>query len=250
MLTIHKLSYAVLAIVLTAGTISILSHKDHTSGIQQSERQSNSQKNDEDARKHFPVAEFNEEGPSETRKHEGFKDKQKRHNGLGLVAQNPSANAGGGVFIPEGQFNFPPLPVSQAAVIVVGQVLLAEAHLSQDKSNVFSEFTVRVSNVFKSDVSLAGTDIVIERLGGYVKYPDGRKLLYRVGTGNMPRVGGRYLFFLKASPQLDLSILTAYELGPDGVTPLDPSAQFEEFRGKDEAAILAALEKALITNQH
>lgn len=251
MLTIHKVSYTVLAVVLTASTISILSHKDRTpSAIQQSERHSNLQKNDEDTRKHFPVADFNEDGPSETKKREAFKDKQKRHNGLGLVAQNPSANTGGGVFIPEGQFNFPALPVSQSAVIVVGQVLAADAHLSQDKSNVFSEFTVRVSNVLKSDVSLAGTDIVIERLGGYVKYPDGRKLLYRVGTGNMPRVGGRYLFFLKASPQLDLSILTAYELGPDGVTPLDPSAQFEEFRGTDEAAILAALEKAIIANQH
>jgi hypothetical protein len=140
--------------------------------------------------------------------------------------------------------------VTQSAVFVIGQVLDGEAHLSEDKTNVFSEFTVRVSNVFKSDVSLPGTDIVVERLGGYVKYPDGRKLLYRVGTGKMPRVGARYLFFLKASPQLDLSILTAYELGPDGVIPLDPSAQFEAFKGKDEAAILAALNKAMTSNQH
>jgi hypothetical protein len=153
------------------------------------------------------------------------------------------------VFIPEGQFNFPALPVAQSAVIVVGEVLDAQAHLSEDKTNVFSEFTVRIGNVFKSDVSLPGTEITVERLGGYVKYPDGRRLLYRVGTTLMPRVGGRYLFFLTASPQLDLSILTAYELATDGVSPLDSSARFEEFKGKDEAAFLAALNKALKTTQ-
>jgi len=253
MLTIHKVSYAGLAVLLTASTISILAHKDRTSAgaaIAQTERQSKLSKDEEEARRHFPIADFNEEEPSETKKRQAFKDKQKRHDGLGLVARNPSDNMSGAVFIPEGQFDFPALPVAQSAVIVIGQVLDGEAHLSEDKTNVFSEFTVRVSNVFKSDVSLSGTDIVVERLGGYVGYPNGRKLLYRVGTGKMPRVGGRYLLFLKASPQLDLSILTAYELGPNGVIPLDPSAQFEDFRGKDEAAILAALEKAIITNQH
>jgi len=253
MLTIHKITYAVLAVLLTAITIPIPAHKDRTSagaGIPQTERQSKLSEGDEDGKKHFPTADFNEVGPSETKKREAFKDKQKRHNGLGLVAQNPSDNTSGAVFIPERQFDFPALPVAQSAVIVIGQVLDSEAHLSEDKTNVFSEFTVRVDNVFKSDVSLPGTAIVVERLGGYVKYPDGRKLLYRVGTGKMPRVGGRYLFFLKASPQLDLSILTAYELGTNGVSPLDPSAQFEYFRGKDEAVILAALDKAIKTNQH
>jgi hypothetical protein len=128
-------------------------------------------------------------------------------------------------------------------------VLDAQAHLSEDKTSVFSEFTVKIGNVFKADVSLSGTEIVVERLGGYVRYPDGRKLLYRVGTGKMPRVGGKYLFFLTASPQLDLSILTAYELGPNGVAPLDPSAQFQDFRGKDESAILAAVDKAIKQNR-
>ena len=253
MRSIHKVTYVILALSLTASTISILADQDRASGgsfTQQSERRPTPSQADEDPKKHFPVADFNEEGPVETHKRDAFKEKQKRHNGLGLVSRKPSDNTAGSVFIPEGQFNFPALPVGQSAVILLGQVLDAQAHLSEDKTNVFSEFTVRVIDVFRSDVSLPGADIVIERLGGYVKYPDGRKLLYRVGTGQMPRIGGRYLFFLTASPQLDLSILTAYELGPDGVIPLDPSPQFEEFNGKDEAAILAALEKAIKTNQH
>lgn len=61
----------------------------------------------------------------------------------------------------------------------------------------------------------------------------------------MPRVGGKYLFFLTASAQLDLSILTAYEFSARGVVPLDSSSQFEDFRGKDETAVLVALDKAI-----
>lgn len=45
----------------------------------------------------------------------------------------------------------------------------------------------------------------------------------------MPRIGARYLFFLKPSPELDYSILTAYEFGEKGVIALDPSAQFEKY---------------------
>src|SRR5690349_15003826 len=134
MLTIHKITYAVLAVLLTAMTIPILAHKDRTSagaGIPQTERQSKLS-GDEDAKKHFPTADFNEEGPSETKKREAFKDKQKRHNGFGLVAQNPSDNTSGAVFIPERQFDFPALPVAESAVIVIGEVLDSEAHLSED----------------------------------------------------------------------------------------------------------------------
>jgi hypothetical protein len=141
---------------------------------------------------------------------------------------NPEPNAGGGAFLPENQFDFPGLPVEQSSVIVVGDVLQSEAHLSEDKTGVYSEFTVRLVEVLKSASSLPGSEMIVERLGGYVRYPDGRKLLYRVGTGGMPRVGARYLFFLKRSPELDYSILTAYEFGDDAVTALDPSAQFEK----------------------
>ena len=41
----------------------------------------------------------------------------------------------------------------------------------------------------------------------------------------MPRVGARYLFFLKRSPEVDYSILTAYEFGDNAVTAL----QLEDF---------------------
>jgi hypothetical protein len=121
--------------------------------------------------------------------------------------------------------------VEQSPVIVIGDVLRSEAHLSEDKTNVYSEFTIRLVDVIKADASLHASEMIVERLGGYVRYPDGRKLLYRVGTGGMPRLGARYLFFLKPTPELDYSILTAYEFGDKGVIALDPSAQFEKYDG-------------------
>jgi hypothetical protein len=127
--------------------------------------------------------------------------------------------------------------VEQSPVIVIADVLQSEAHLSEDKLGVYSEFTIRLVAVLKADSSLPASEMIVERLGGYVRYPDGRKLLYRVGTGGMPRVGGRYLFFLKPTTELDYSILTGYEFGDNGVTALDPSAQFEKYDGYAPSAL-------------
>jgi hypothetical protein len=186
---------------------------------------------EEEKKKHFPTAEFNEAEPTDPQKQAQRKEKQKRKNGLGLVSLNPEPEMGGGLLLPENQFDFPGLPVEQSPVIVIGDVLQAEAHLSEDKTGVYSEFTIRLVEVLKADSSLPSSEMIVERLGGYVHYPDGRKLLYRVGTGGMPRVGARYLYFLKPSPQQDYSILTAYEFGEKGVMALDPSAQFEKYDG-------------------
>ena len=131
-------------------------------------------------------------------------------------------------------------------MIVVGEILDAQAHLSEDKTNVFSEFTVHVTNQLKGNTLLTGKDIVVERLGGYVKYADGRKLLYRIGTAGMPRVGGQYVLFLRFSNQ-EFSILTGYEFTEQGVEPLDESRQFESLRGLSESAFLSRLNDALST---
>ena len=199
----------------------------------------------EEKTKHFPIAEFNEPEPTDPEKREQRKQKQKRKNGLGLVSRNPEPNTGGGAFLPHGQFDFPGLPVEQSAVIVIADVLGSEAHLSEDKTNVYSEFTIRLVDVLKADSSLPASEMIIERLGGYVRYPDGRKLLYRVGTGGMPRVGARYLFFLKPTPELDYSILTAYEFGEKGVIALDPSAQFEKYDGYASDALRSLVVEAI-----
>jgi hypothetical protein len=112
---------------------------------------------------------------------------------------------------------------------------------------VYSEFSVVIEKVFKSanDSIVDGTAITVDRTGGFVRYPNGQTVLYRLSGENMPLMGERYLFFLTSKNQQDISILTAYELGEKGVIPLDESSQFEQYRGVSETALLQKLLDAL-----
>ena len=236
----YKLTYVLLASIMVVGTVFEFSRTNKTEPSAFTRNQQDQAKwklREEEQKKHFPIADFNEPEPKEGVEREQRKQKRKRKNGLGLVNLKPEPNSGGGLFLPHNQFNFPALPVKESSVVVIAEVLRSEAHLSEDKTAVFSEFTIRLTDVLKADSSLQSSEMIVERLGGYVRYPDGRKLLYRVGTGGMPRVGARYLFFLKPSPELDYSILTAYEFGDKGIIPLDSSGQFQQYEGYDSNAL-------------
>ena len=243
-----KLTYILLAMVMVVGSgiaFSVTTRTPPPAFAQNQQDQAKWKAREEENKKHFPTAEFNEAEPTDPLKRSQRKQKQKRNNGLGLVSLNPEPDMGGGLLLPHNQFDFPGLPVEQSPVIVIGDVLQSEAHLSEDRLGVYSEFTIRLVEVIKADSSLPGSEMIVERLGGYVRYPDGRKLLYRVGTGGMPRVGARYLFFLKPTPELDYSILTAYEFGDKGVVALDPSAQFEKYDGHAPDALRRLVAEAV-----
>ena len=244
----YKLTYILLAMVLVVGTGIAFSGTTRTPPPTLSQNQKDQAKwkaREEEKKKHFPTAEFNEAEPTDPLKRAQRKQKQKRKNGLGLVSLNPEPDMGGGLIVPHNQFDFPGLPVEQSPVIVIGDVLQSEAHLSEDKLGVYSEFTIRLVEVIKAESSLSASQMIVERLGGYVRYPDGRKLLYRVGTGGMPRVGARYLFFLKPTPELDYSIVTAYEFGDKGIIALDPSPQFEKYEGYAPNALRSLVVEAV-----
>lgn len=195
----------------------------------------------------FPTAEYNEADLADPRKNQLRKEKQKRHNNFKIVAKEPPEWQAERVFVGEGAMNFPALPVAESKYIVLGQVTNAEAHLSENKKNVYSEFTVLVEQVFKTakDSVVEGSEITVDRIGGYVRYPNGRTLLYRIGATNMPRVNERYLFFLTSKNNEDLTILTAYAMIVGGVAPLDESEQFEAFRGLGERIFLQRLQDSL-----
>ena len=60
----------------------------------------------------------------------------------------------------------------------------------------------------------------------------------------MPAVGARYAFFLNILDE-DYRILTAYDLGPEGVMPLDRSGQFETYYRTNKADFLKTLRNAI-----
>jgi hypothetical protein len=245
----HKFTYFLVVLVVTTFGVA-LARRTYSPSIDG--RNQGTPKSDrfQAAKQHFPTAEYDEKDSSDVVKNAIRKEKQKRHNNFKFVAKNPQPWQQESVFIPEGNFDFPALPVTQSDLILVGRVGEASAHLSEHKMNVCYEFAVVVSTVLKTpnkEIS-DGSFITIERLGGHVKYPNGQKVLFRISGWNMPKVGTDYLFFLNLRNKLDWQIVTAYEFTENGILPLDESSQFEVLKGTSSADILQQL-RDLISQQ-
>lgn len=118
------------------------------------------------------------------------------------------------------------MPTGESDLIVEGDVTDSAAFLSNDKGAVYSEFTVRVTDVLKAapDVSVRPADaIATERWGGRVRYPDGRVVRYGITGYGSPKVGRKYVFLLANISAGTFEILTGYELLGNTVRALDGS---------------------------
>jgi hypothetical protein len=118
----------------------------------------------------------------------------------------------------------PAMPVEISDSILIARVDNAEAFLSPDTTNVFSQFTATVSRSLKSSTGpiADGTSIILTRPGGVVKFDSGRTMMCAGCYQTMPLPGNTYIIFLKAFPATgDFEIITGYELNNGIVTPLD-----------------------------
>ena len=241
---IHKLTIALL--ILVFGTLGLtFAMRNQTRKPQAVD--SEALKRHQEKKKKFPIAEYEEAELTDPKRNQARKEKKLRHNNFSIVAKNPPEWQAERMFIDEGLAFTPALPIAKSAYILLGEVKTAEAHVSENKQNVYSEFTVLVTDVLKTANSsiTQGTEITVDRIGGFVRYPNGRTVLYRVSGKNMPAVGERYVFFLTSANNQDLIILTAYQLGANGITPLDDSPQFEQFQGTQQEAFLQTLRDTL-----
>jgi hypothetical protein len=151
------------------------------------------------------------------------------------------------------------LPVSHSTVIVFGEVIVAEAHLSDDKTGIYSEFLVRVEEVFKDTTGSLniGEILSANRVGGGARFASGKVQKYRIAGQGMPRKGGRYVLFLRKTDNGDLMIVTGYELSNGRVTPLDgednkdprSALPFAHYRGADQSRFLQDLQTAIQASQ-
>ncbi|HEV2799809.1 MAG TPA: hypothetical protein VGW12_04895 [Pyrinomonadaceae bacterium] len=154
----------------------------------------------------------------------------------------------------------PAFPTAQSDVIAIGEVTHAEAQISNDKTNVFSEFTVRVKDVYKNVTSSSltpGCAITVERYGGRVRLPSGKIIVRGFLHQSMPLAGRRYIFFLKSNEEVQTySIITGYELHHGRVIPLDGNrmigeprvpqvSEYDRYEGANEAAFLKELKDAI-----
>lgn len=241
---IHKLTFVLL--ILVFGTLGLtFATRDQTRSLPASDTEALKQL--QDKKRSFPVAKYDEPELTDPKKNQALKEKKLRHNEFRMVARNPPEWQAELLVIDEGLVLTPALPVRESAFIVSGEVKTAEAHVSENKKNVYSEFTILVKQVLKTANSsiVEGTEITVDRLGGFVTYPNGRTVLYRLSGRNMPAVGERYLFFLTSPNNQDLMILTAYRLDASGVSPLDDSPQFEKFRALTEDVLVQNVRDSL-----
>ncbi len=179
------------------------------------------------------------------------RNRNKHYDGKNLVMSNPSNSGSATILDSELFFDLPALPVHQSDVILTADVLNSEAHLSNDKTGVYSEFNVQVDAVLKGSVpTLSQTNLLsISRTGGMVRYASGHKELYQIAHQNMPAMGKQYLFFLKAIKDTeDYEIVTAYEIGSTSVQPLDFGAQFQAYSGTDSVVFLNAVRESIFHN--
>lgn len=145
----------------------------------------------------------------------------------------------------------PALPVSESAAIVLGEVTCRNAYLSEDKTSIYSEFTIQVEQVFKNDtesVITPGSQLIAERTGGAVRFASGKTQHYRLSNQGFPQTSAKYVLFLQHTDAAYV-ILTGYRLREEQVIPLDgfPGAKlpFEQFRGMPVSTFLRALEETV-----
>ena len=150
----------------------------------------------------------------------------------------------------------PALPVEQSNAVVLGKVTDRRAVLLEDKLGIYSEFSIKISEIFKDDLNVFFIDQVItaSRVGGAVRYPSGKIQKYTVSLLNYPQQDKVYVFFLKRDELGDYSILTGYEANGNVVQPLDgqrnlpknePALQFGIYRGVSLESFRNDLRKAI-----
>lgn len=237
----------VLLVVTVASSLAVL--QGHVQGTQNSNREVPPTRDGEapDFRKRFPVVAYESEAQSGDQQPEERKNKSKRYDKMGLVAKRTSKGVTESVREEYGREVLKALPMERSKAIIIGKAQAARAYLSNDKSGVYTEILIHVDEVLKNDGTLVqGNEVGVDRPGGVVRYPDGHKRLYRLFGLGMPRVGGRYVLFLdRGDGEPSFRVVTGYEFGPDGVTPLDVGTQFDAYKGMSEEMFLGAVRNAI-----
>lgn len=165
--------------------------------------------------------------------------------------------------LPVTHFKKNPMPFDESDTVVVGTVTGGQAHFSNDKRDIYSEFKMSLRESIKNPVApylQAGNSIDIQRKGGSIKLPSGKLLIRAPLAESMPRVGARYLLFLKYDQNTeDYAVINGYELDDSEVYRLD-DLSFKESNhpqvyhlltgeGVSESVFLSRVKSALFAHQ-
>lgn len=196
----------------------------------------------------IPAANVTEDLPKDTKKLAKRQAKNQRYNNRRMVKSTPNRDIAETTRSSDWEVGLPAMPADQAQIVVVGDVLDAQAHLSDDKTGIYSEFTFRITETLKqATIPLpAGSVVTLEREGGFVKHAADYKRLYRIQGQGMPRVGRRYVLFLNpVGTDDDYAIVTGYELHAGKVQPLDSTDQFAVHTGANMETFMELVREAV-----
>lgn len=203
-------------------------------------------------RSQFPTVDYNAPESSDAREKARRKIKSSRYDRRNFVSKDPSPHIAESARILEGYY-VPAIPVKDSNLIITGEVLNSEAHLSNDKSSVYTELNIHVDEVLNNNtpsVLTAGEKISVTREGGVVRYRNGHDRVYRLAEEGMPGVGRKYVLFLKVIGEgRDYKVLTAYEMTSGGISPVDFSPHFLTYKGFDNNVFLTAVRAAIKESQ-
>lgn len=203
----------------------------------------------------FPLTDIDKPAPADPNKLAKWKAKSKKYKGIGITVTERSGLI---TFDTEWDLGLPALPVAKSDLVIIGEVVDAEAFLSGSKDWVYSEFTIRVDEVLKNTSNVAltrGISIIADRDGGGVHFPGGRVTIQYIAGQGMPRVGRRYALFLTGDDQgQSFHILTGYELRGSRVVPIDNPAGgthpiATKYNGADEVSFLSDLRSTIASAQ-
>lgn len=197
-----------------------------------------------------PIVDSNStEVADEKRQHQN-----RRHNHGGLeVTETPGTSTEVTV---SSESSMPDFPFKISDLVVEGTVTDSNAFLSADKTGVYSEYTVAISDLIKSSPSSTlrkHDSITAERFGGRVRFPSGQVVRYKVSGQGSPAKNTKYIFFLKKVDDDSYLILTAYELRGNKAFALDGSRvnlgkgnwAFDKHNGQEVTSFKKDLDKAL-----
>lgn len=200
--------------------------------------------------KRFPTARYDEPEEQDSARREKRQLAGKRYENAGGLVEStlPIWENEERVLQTDKYLSVPAIPVNESELIVIGKVLEAAAHLSNNKKNVYSEFTVQIDEILRDTTGNIKKDgsITVDREGGFVEYKNGLRRLHRIGALSMPQVGGKYILFLK-NPEKgpNYAIINGYELKDGGVINLTSSTETISYFGMDQTILLSRIRKAL-----
>ena len=191
----------------------------------------------------FPIADYSAADPSDPKERAKRQEKGKKYDkSAWRIYPETTSNMARVDYVNP---NLPALPLTESSAVIVGQVTDAKAYLSNDKTGVYSAFTVKIEEVLKNSSSVplsSASSLEVERDGGRVRFPGGRVLIYTINSQDMPVAGLRYVLFLtNHHGQSDFQILTAYEVREGKVYPLDDLPSLYRYDNTDELNFLSEL---------